>query len=95
MYKIKCKNCGQTSHRLKTRVKEHAKAIAMLHENSLLAKHHMRHSHQAHFTSVEIVHRSLAWRDTNAINEHIALPNVYNNKEFVEVIKNALETFNF
>ena len=37
-----------------------------------------------------------AWhsvRDTNAINEHIALPNVYNNKDFVEVIKNTLETF--
>ena len=113
MYKIKCKDCdcvyiGQTSRVLKTRVKEHAKAIATLDENSLLAKHHMRHNHQIDLPSVEIVDRSSAWqqrlileawhsvRDTNAINEHIALPNVYNNKEFVEVIKNALETlFNF
>ena len=60
-------------------------------ENSLLAKHHMRHNHQIDLTSVEIVDRSLAWRqrlileawhsvrDANAINEHIELPNVYNN----------------
>ena len=37
---------GQTSRALKTRVKEHAKPIATLDENSLLAKHHMRHNHQ-------------------------------------------------
>ena len=49
------------------------------------------HSHQIDLTSVEIVDRSSAWRqrlileawhsmrNTNAINEHIALPNVYNN----------------
>ena len=41
-----CKDCdcvyvGQTSRALKTRVKEHAKAKA-----TLLAKHHMLHSHQ-------------------------------------------------
>ena len=96
VYKIKCKDfdcvyIGQTSRALKTRVKEHAKAIATLDENSLLAKHHMCHNHQIDLTSVEIVDRSSAWRqrlileawhsvrDTNAINEHIALPNVYNN----------------
>ena len=44
--KIKCKDCdcvyvGQTSRALKTRVKEHAKAIATLDKNSLLAKHHI------------------------------------------------------
>ena len=96
VYKIKCKDCdcvyiGQTSRALKSRVKEHAKAIATLDENSLLAKHHMLHNHQIDLTSVEIVDRSSAWRqrlileawhsmrNTNAINEHIALPNVYNN----------------
>ena len=94
VYKIKCKDCdcvyiGQTSRALKTRVKEHAKAIATLDENSLLAKHHMLHSHRIDLASVEIIDRSSAWRerlilgawhsvrDTNAINEHIALPNVY------------------
>ncbi|XP_068697470.1 uncharacterized protein [Montipora foliosa] len=96
VYKIKCKDCdcvyiGQTSRALKTRVKEHSKAIATLDENSLLAKHHMRYNHQIDLMNVEIVDRSSAWRqrlileawhslrDTNAINEHIALPNVYNN----------------
>ena len=96
VYKIKCKDCdcvyiGQTSRALKSRVKEHAKAIATLDENSLLTKHHMLHSHQIDLTSVEIVDRSSAWRqrlileawhsvrNTNAINEHIALPNVCNN----------------
>ena len=36
-------------------MKDHAKAIATLDENSLLAKHHMLHSHQTDFESVEIV----------------------------------------
>ena len=96
VYKIKCKDydcvyIGQTSRTLKSRVKEHAEAIATLDKNSLLAKHHMLHSHQIDLTSVEIVDRSSAWRQRlileawhsvrtkNAINEHIALPNVYNN----------------
>ncbi|KAL9961859.1 hypothetical protein ACROYT_G030890 [Oculina patagonica] len=44
VYKIKCNDCdcvyvGQTSRALKTRMKEHAKAIAALDKNSLLAKH--------------------------------------------------------
>ena len=59
--------------------------------NSLLDKHHMCYNHQIDLMNVEIVDRSSAWRqrlileawhslrDTNAINEHIALPNVYNN----------------
>ena len=64
MYKLKCKDCdcvyiGQTSRALKTCVKEHAKAIATLDENSLLA---MRHSHQIDLASVEIVDKSSAWR---------------------------------
>jgi len=68
MLKIrKCKDCdcvyiGQTSRALKTRVKEHTKAIATLDENSLLAKHHMRYNHQIDLTNVEIVDRSSAWR---------------------------------
>ena len=94
MYKIKCKDCdcvyvGQTSRALKTRVKEHAKAIATLDENSLLAKHHMLHSHEIDLENEEIVDRSPTWRqrlilepwhsmpDENSVNEHIALPSVY------------------
>ena len=71
-------------------MKEHAQAIATLDENSLLAKHHMLNGHQIDLENVEIVDRLSVWkqrlileawhsvRDRNAINEHIALPNVYN-----------------
>ena len=96
VYKIKYKDCdcvyiGQTSRALKTRVKEHTRAISTLDGNSLLAKHHLCYNHQIDLMNVEIVDRSSAWRqrlileawhslrDTNTINEHIALPNVYNN----------------
>ena len=62
---FKCKDCdcvyiGQTSRVLKTRVKEHAKAIETLDDNSLLTKHHMLHSHQINLASVEIIDRSSA-----------------------------------
>ena len=67
MYKIKCKDCncvyvGQTSCTLKACMKEHRKAIATLDENSLLAKHHMLHSHQMDLETAEIIDRSLAWQ---------------------------------
>ena len=55
-----CVYNGQTSSVLKTRIKEHAKAIETLDENSLLAKHHMRYSHQIDLVSVGIVDRSSA-----------------------------------
>ena len=96
VYRIKCKDCdsvyvGQTSRALKTRVKEQTKALATLDENSLLAKHHIIHSHRIDLKNVEIIDRSSTWRprlileaqhfvsDRNAINEHIALTSVYNN----------------
>ena len=57
MYKIECKDCdwvyvGQTSGALKVRVKKKHKAIATLDENSMLAKHHILHSHQIDLESV-------------------------------------------
>ena len=65
--------------RVRTGVKEHAKAI--LDKNSLMVKHHVLHNHQ---TKIEIVDRPVidgaileAWHSTrnrNAINEHMALP---------------------
>ena len=44
VYRIDCNNCsavhtGQTSRALKTRKREHSKAIVTLDQNSLLAKH--------------------------------------------------------
>ena len=96
MYRIKCKDrdcvyVSQTSRALKTRVKEHTKAIAPLNENSSLAKQQVLHGHQIDSESVEIVDRSSAWRqrlileawysmrDRNALNEHSTLPNINNN----------------
>ena len=81
-------NYGQTSRALKTRVKEHSKAIATLDRNSLLPKHHILNNHQIDLQSVRIVEGSSEWkqrlilkawhfmRDNNAINEHVSLPNV-------------------
>ena len=56
MYKIKCKECDCVYlelHWSKTRVKEHAKAIATLDKSSLLANYH-----QIDLEGVEIVGRS-------------------------------------
>ena len=63
VYKIRCKDCdsvyvGQTSRALKTRVKEHAKAIATLDEKPFLAKHNTLHSHEIDLENVKIVDRS-------------------------------------
>jgi len=45
---------GQSSHVLKTRMKEHAKAIATLDKNSLLAKHHMLNGHQIDLRTLKL-----------------------------------------
>ena len=63
VYKIKCKNCdsvyvGQTLRALKTRMKEHTKAIKTLDKNSLLTKHHVFHGHQRDLEDVEIIDKS-------------------------------------
>ncbi|XP_078343973.1 uncharacterized protein LOC144629608 [Oculina patagonica] len=94
VYKIKCKDCacvyiGQTSRILKTRIKEHAKAITTMDRNSLLAEHHLLNDHEIDLKNVDIIDRSSVWRqrlfleawhsvrDGNAINEHVAFPNMY------------------
>ncbi|KAL9951491.1 hypothetical protein ACROYT_G044160 [Oculina patagonica] len=90
VYKIKCKDCacvyiGQTSRALKTRIKEHAKAITTMDRNSLLAEHHLLNDHEIDLENVDIIDRSSVWRqrlfleawhsvrDGNAINEHRCL----------------------
>mgnify|MGYP002260032081 CR=1 FL=1 len=77
VYKIRCKSCdsvyvGQTSRALKTRVKKHAKAIATLDENSLLAKHHVLHNHEIDLENVEIIDRSPRWRQRPFIQWSVA-----------------------
>jgi len=72
-----------TSRALKTRVIEHAKAIATLDKNSLLAQHHMLHQHEIDLEHVDIIDRTNKWkerlfleawrsvRDANSINERM------------------------
>ena len=67
------------------------KGQATLDENSLLAKHHILHSHEIDLENAEINDRSPTWRqrlileawrsvrDKNSINEHTALLRVYKN----------------
>jgi len=43
-------------------VKEHAKAIATLDKNSLLAKHQVLHNHEIDLENVEIADRSPTWQ---------------------------------
>ena len=64
---------------------------AIGHNTINISKIFQLHSHQIDLESVEIVDRSSTWQqrlileawhsvqDRNSINEHIALPNVYNN----------------
>ena len=53
---------GQTSRTLKTRVKEHTKAIATLDRKSLLAQLHMLHQHEIDLEEVDIIDRSTKWK---------------------------------
>ena len=54
LYKTRCKSCdsvyvGRTSRALKTRVKQHARAIATMDENSLLAEQDVLYNHEIGF----------------------------------------------
>ena len=51
-----------SSRTLKTRVKERTKAIATLDKNTLLAQHHMFKQHEIDLEGVEIVGRSMKWK---------------------------------
>ena len=84
---------GQTSRALKTRIKEHSKAIFTLDKNSLLAQHHIENQHEIDLINVEILDHAQQWnnrlfleawhsvQNVNSINEHIYFPNVYKNLE--------------
>ena len=74
---------------MKTRVKEHKRAICIFDQNSKIAQHVNEHQHNMDFDNIEIVdrannyHKRLfldAWhflRDPNAGNDHIDIPNIY------------------
>ena len=90
VYKISYTNCsfvyyGQTERSLKTRIKEHKRAVAMFDHDSKVACH----VHEMDFGSVRVVghdanyHERLfleAWypiKDPQSGNDHIAIPDVY------------------
>ena len=94
VYRVKCKDCdkvyvGQTSRALKTRTKEHKKAISHGDPNSLLAKHAWDHDHMFDFNNVDILDHARQWSqrlfleawhsslEPNSFNEHIHIPNIY------------------
>lgn len=54
--------------------------IVIVFKNSLLAKHHLLHSHQIDLESVELILETWhSMQDRNTINGHITLANIYNN----------------
>ena len=94
IYKINCKNCDkvyidQTSRALRSRTREHKRAIFTGDKNSLLAQHCIKNSHEFDLDDVEIIDRCSQWskrlfleawhsiREPNAINEHIYIPDIY------------------
>ena len=94
IYIINCKDCdkvyiGQTSRALRSRTREHKRAIFKGDKNSLLAQHCIKNSHECDLDDVKIIDRCSQWskrlflaawhsiREPNAINEHIYIPDIY------------------
>ena len=94
IYKINCKDCdkvyiGQTSRALRSRTREHKRAIFTGDMNSLLTKHCLTNNHNFDLDDVKIIDRCSQWSkrlfleawhsisDPNAINEHIYIPDIY------------------
>ena len=94
VYKINCKDCekvsiGQTSRALRSRTKEHKRAVFTGDKNSLLAQHCMQNNHEFDFEGVRIVDRCPQWSRrlffgsvalhsrTDSINEHMHIPKMY------------------
>ena len=93
IYKINCKDCdkvyiGQTSRALRSRTREHKRAIFTGDINSLLAQHFIKHNHDFDLDDVKIIDRCSQWskrlfleawhsiREPKAINEHIYIPDI-------------------
>ena len=91
VYKISCKDCekvyiGQTSRALKSRTREHKRAVFTGDKNFL---HCAQTNHDFNFDDVEIVDRCSQWshrmfleawhsiREPNSINEHVHVPEMY------------------
>ena len=94
IYKINCKDCdkvyiGQTSRALRSRTREHKRAIFTGDKNSSLAQHFIKNSHEFDLDDVKIIDRCSQWskrlfleawhsiREPNAIIEHKYIPDIY------------------
>ena len=94
VYKSNCTNCnfvyyGQTERRLKTRIAEQKRALAMFDHDSKISCHIHENSHHMDFNTVSVVgnepdyHKRLfleAWlfiKDSHSGNDHAIIPEVY------------------
>ena len=94
IYKINCKNCdkvyiGQTSRALRSRTREHKRALFTGDKNSLLTQHCVENNHDFDLDDVKVIDRCPQWgkrlfleawhsiREPNSINEHIYIPDIY------------------
>ena len=95
IYKISCKDfdkvyIGQTSKTfIRSRTRDHKRAIFTGDRNSLLAQHGIKHIHDFDLDNVKIINRCSQWskilflktwhsiRESNAINEHTYIPDIY------------------
>ena len=104
VYEISCKDCekvyiGQTSRALRSRTREHKRAVFTGDKNSLLAQHCLQNNHEFDFDDVKIIdrcsqwsHRSFleAWHsisEPNSINDYIHIPDMY------KILANPLSGF--
>ena len=93
-YKINCKDrekvyIGQTSRALRSRIREHKRAVFTGEENSLLARHCLQNKHEFDFDDVKIMDGYSQWScrlfleawhsisEPNSINDHIHIPDMY------------------
>ena len=94
IYKINCKNCdkvyiGQTSRALRSRTREHKRAIFTGDKNSLLTQYCVENNHDFDLDDVKVIDRCCQWgkrlfleawhliREPNSINEHVYVPDIY------------------
>ena len=94
IHKVKCKDCDkvyivQTVRALRSRNREHKKAIFTGDKNSLLTQHCIKNNYEFDLDDVKIIDRCSqcskrlfleAWHsicEPNAINEYIYIPDIY------------------
>jgi ribosomal protein S20 len=94
VYKIECSACdftyyGQTNRALKTRIKEHKRAVEYNDKNSMIAQHVEQYDRNMDFENAGIVSREKNYRkrlfleawysqmDKSSGNDHIDIPDVY------------------